>query len=206
MLLLCLNKNMQTKYFPNIPYLTPEGSQKFFGVVLTLCAIAFFGFFAIRPTVSTILKLQKEISDSQFILNQMETKIKNLTELRKQYFNLQNDLPIITSAITIQPDVQVLFAQIQSIAQASSISIKKLQNFEVEALRNDKSIDKNYYSYSFSIAGTGSFENISKFASSLTNMERIININVFSVNNITDQKSSSLGFDIQGTAFFKDNL
>lgn len=197
---------MQNKYFPTLPYLTPERSQKFFGIVLTLCAISFFGFFAISPTVSTILKLQKELSDNQFVFDQLETKIKNLTELRKQYFNLQGDLPTVTSAITVQPDVPVLFAQIQSIAQTSNITIKKLQNFEVEVLRNDKSVSKNYYSYSFSIAGSGSFENIYKFVSTITSMERVINVEGFSINNTTDQHRESLGFNIQGTAFFKNNL
>lgn len=196
---------MQTKYFPTLPYLTPEGSQKFFGIVLTLCALSFFGFFAIRPTVSTILKLQKEISDNQNVLAQMQTKIKNLTELRKQYFSLQNELVIVTNAITVQPDAQILFAQIQSIAQISNITITKLQNSEVEALRADRSLSKNYYSYSFSVAGTGSFENISNFVSTLTNMERVVNIDVFSINNITNNSGESLEFDIQGTAFFKDS-
>lgn len=201
------SKNIiKNKYLPTLPYLTPERSKKFFGIVLTLCALSFFGFFAIKPTVSTILKLKKELSDNQFVFDQMETKIKNLTTLRRQYFNLQNDLPIITSAITTQPDAQVLFAQIQSIAQTSNIAIKKLQNFEIEVLKNDKGMNKDYYSYSFSIAGSGSFENISKFIQILTTMERIINVDVFSVNNITDQKSESLGFDIQGTAFFKNNF
>lgn len=198
--------NMQTKYFPTLPYLTPEGSQKFLGIALTLCALAFFGFFAIKPTVSTIFKLQREISDNQFVFDQLDTKIKNLTELRKQYFLLQNDLPMIMDTITAQPDAQVLFAQIQSIAQTSSITITKLQNLEVEVLRSDTSANKNYYSYSFSVAGTGSYGNISRFISTLTNMERIVNIDVFSINNITGQNSESVGFDIQGTAFFKDSL
>lgn len=197
---------IKNNYFSTLPYLTTERSQKFFGIVLTLCALSFFGFFAVRPTVSTILKLQKEISDNQFVFDQLDTKIKNLTELRKQYFSLQGDLPMIMNTITAQPDASVLFAQIQSVAQTSNITIKKLQNFEVEVLRNDKSTDKNYFSYSFSIAGTGSFENISRFVSTLTNMERVVNIDVFSVNNISDQSGNSLGFDIQGTAFFKDSL
>src|SRR3989344_3532399 len=192
---------MQNKYFPTFPYLTSERSKKFFGIILT-----FFAFFAIKPTVSTILKLQKELSDSQFVFDQLEIKIKNLTTLRKQYSNLQDDLSIVTSVITIQPDVHLLFAQIQSIAQTSNIAIKKLQNSEVEVLRNDKSVNKNYYSYSFTIGGSGSFENILRFVQMLTNMERAINIDTFSINNIADQKNDSLGFDIQGIAFFKDNL
>jgi len=73
-------------------------------------------------------------------------------------------------------------------------------------LRNDKSVNKNYYSYSFTIGGSGSFENILRFVQMLTNMERAINIDTFSINNIADQKNDSLGFDIQGIAFFKDNL
>jgi len=197
---------IKNRYLPTIPYLTPEGNQKFFGIVLTLCAIAIFGFFAIKPTVSTILQLRQERKDNQLVSDQLDIKIKNLTALRQQYSILQNDIPTVTNAITIQPDVQILFAQIQSIAQMSNITIKKLQNLEVEIIRNDKSVNKNYYSYPFTIAGSGSFENISKFMQILTNMERVVTIDVFSINNITDQGNESLGFDIQGTAFFKDNL
>lgn len=197
---------MSNKRFPTLPYLTPEKSQKFFGLVLTLCALSFFGFFAIKPTISTILKLRKELSDNQFVLKQLETKIKNITGLRKQYFNLQNDLPIVNNAITIQPDAPILFAQIQSIAKTTNIAIKKLQNFEVEIIKDGKSTSKNYYSYNFTVAGSGSFENISKFIQTLTDMERVVNIDTFSINDITDQNRQSLEFDIQGTAFFKDSL
>ena len=99
----------------NLQIFTSEKGQKFFGLVLTLCALSFFGFFAIKPTVSTIIKLQKEISDSQMIIDKLDSKIHNLTELRKQYFSLENDIPFVTSAITIQPDVPLLFVQIQAV-------------------------------------------------------------------------------------------
>jgi Tfp pilus assembly protein PilO len=197
---------IKTKQFPFSTYFSSERNQKFLGLSLTLFAIAFFGFFAIKPTVSTILELRKEISDGEFVLNQLDTKIKNLTELRKQYANLEGDLPIINNAITIQPDVQVLFAQIQAIGQSSNISIKKLQNFEVEVIKNDNSVNKNYYSYSFTVAGSGTFESIINFAQTLTSMERIISIDTFSVSNATSDNNGSLDFNIQGTAYFKDNL
>jgi hypothetical protein len=37
-------------------------------------------------------------------------------------------------------------------------------------------------------------------------MERIINIGTFSTSNETGQNSAFLGFNIQGTAFFKSDL
>ena len=194
------------KNLPTLPYLTPERSQKFFGLMLTLVAISFFGFFAIKPTVSTILELQKELSDSQFVYDQLDIKIRNLSTLRGEYANIQKDLPVIISTITINPDVHLLFAQIQSIAQSSSIKIGKLQNFEVEVIKNNNPSTQPYYSYVFSIAGTGSLNNIYKFVSEINIMQRIINIDIFSINNIIEGSNQSLGFNIQGTAFFKDQL
>jgi Tfp pilus assembly protein PilO len=196
---------VKNKNFSLPPYLESERSQKFFGVVLTLCALSFFGFFAINPTVSTILKLRKEVDDSQIVISKLETKIKNLTELRKQYFNLQKDLSTITNAITIYPDAPILFGQIQSIAQTSGITIKKLQNSEVEILKSNKGTNKRFYSYSFTVAGSGAYENISKFLDTITSMERIVNIDSFSMENVTSKEDNSLEFTIQGLAFFKSN-
>ena len=193
---------MQDKYFPKLPYLNEERSQKFFAIALTLLALSFFGFFAINPTISTILKLRKEVSDSEFVYRELETKIKNLSTLRKQYASMQNDLFIITDTITIQPDVHLLFAQVQGASQKSNVKLSKLQNFEVEILKNNKTPGKKYYSYSFVISGSGSFENISKFLSTITNMQRIIDIDIFSITT-TAKQNESLEFNIQGTAFFK---
>lgn len=190
--------------FPTLPYLNKERTQKFISIVLTLLALSFFGFFAINPTILTILKLQKELSDSQFVYNQLDSKIKNLSILRNQYANLQNDLPIIIDAVSTKPDVHLLFAQIQTVARESNVKLSKLQNFEVEVLKNNKGPEKQYYSYSFSIGGSGSFENISNFLSTVTSMQRVINIEVFAINNISSQDVASLGFNIQGAAFFKE--
>ena len=189
------------KYFPKLPYLNEDRSQKFFIIALTLLALSFFGFFAINPTVSTILKLRKEVSDSEFVHRELENKIKNLGILRKEYNSIQTDLPIITDAITLQPDAHILFAQIQAASQKSNVKIKKLQNFEVEILKNSKTPSRKYYSYSFVVAGSGLFENISDFVSTITNMQRVIDIDIFSISSTLGQ--TNLEFNIQASAFFK---
>lgn len=195
---------MKNNYIQTLPYLNPERTQQFIGLGLTLIALSFFGFFAINPTISTILRLQKEVADSEFVYNQLDTKIKNLSNLRGEYSNIQNDLPTIINAIPTEPDATLLFAQIQSIAQQSDLEINKLQNFEVEVLKNDKGTSKKYYSYSFVISGSGTFSNISNFASTLTSMQRIVSIDILTINNTLTQDNQSLGFNIQGTAFFKE--
>lgn len=195
---------IKNKYILTLPYLNQERTQKFTSIVLTLLALSLFGFFAINPTVSTISKLQKELSDNQLVYDQLETKIKNLSVLRQQYVNLQNDLPIIIDAISLTPNVHLLFAQIQTAALQSNIALKSLQSFEVEALTNNKASAKQYYSYSFSMSGSGNIEDIQNFVSTITNMQRIINIEIFAINNTSLQNAQSLEFDIQGIAFFKE--
>lgn len=192
---------IKLKYFQTLPYLNQERTQKFFGIALTLLALMFFGFFAVNPTISTILKLKKEVADSEFTYSQLGDKIKNLSELRNRYDNLQNDLNIITDSVPIEPNVHLLFAEIQTIASQSNIKIKTLNNFEVEVIKNDKISGKKYYSYSFNISGNGSFENISGFISAIANMRRIVDIDSFT---ITNTNTPSLAFTIQGTTFFKE--
>lgn len=194
---------IKNKYILTFPYLNQERTKKFISIALTLLALSFFGFFAINPTISTILKLRKELSDSQAVYDQLETKIKNLSLLRAQYSSLQNSLPIIFSAIPTQPDVSILFAQIQTLARQSNIKIKKLQSSEVEIYKNNMELEKQYYSHSFLIGGNGSLKDINNFVSGITNMERVINIETFSINNAPSKDDPSLGFNIQGTAFFK---
>lgn len=194
---------MKTKYLSKLPYLSHERSQKFMSIALTLIALSFFGLFAISPTISTILKLRKELVDSQFVYDSLDSKIRNLSELRRQYADLQDDLPVIMDALPKEPNASLLFAQIQSAAQQSNVKIKKLENFEVEVLRNNNGVGKPYYSYTFSISGTGTFENIHNFVSTIESMQRIINVETFAMNNAYLNDNQSLTFDIKGTTFFK---
>ncbi len=196
---------VKNKYLHTKQDAVKERTRKFVNIALTLFALSLFGFFAINPTISTILKLQKELDDNRQAYNQLDTKIKNLSALRTQYDNLQTDIPIVTDAISTSPDVHLLFAQIQTLAKDANVVIKRLQNFEVEVIRISKGPSKQYYSYSFSISGGGSAENIYSFISDITNMQRIVNIDTFNINSGSDKDDAqSLAFNIQGTAFFKE--
>lgn len=193
----------KNKYFSNLPFLKEEKTQKFMGLSLTLLALSFFGFFAISPTLSTIAKLRKEIKDNEFVNSQLEKKIGDLNKLKLQYSSLQNDLPIIFEALPRKADVPTFIAKVQSIAQISNIQIQRIQNFEVEIVKNNKEKDKKYYSYTFSISGNGTYEGISQFISSLINMQRIINIDTLYVEKSKNKDDQSIKFSINATTFIK---
>ncbi len=197
-------KNLQkNKYLQLLPDFKEEKNKKFITLTLTLFALCFFGIFAIGPTLSTISKLQKELKDNQKIEEQLKQKINNLSILQEKYANLQGDLPSVYAAVPKTPETAVLMGQIETLARTSGVNITNAQTLQVEAVSDNKS-SKKYSSFNFNLAIEGDYENIVKFINSLTNMQRIVSLDVITINNITSRKGSVLKLSVKGTAYFKN--
>lgn len=202
------NKETTEKHSQIASALTSKGSQNFMSAVIILAVLCFFVLFAIKPTISTIFKLQKEAEEKQDVLGQLDTKIENLKKLKIEYAKIQDELPVIMDAIPAQPDTELLFGQIQTVAQDSGVSIGLLENIEeVEILKGNNNVEnENRSSLLFTIKGSGSPENIANFLKRLTNIKRIINIDVIFINKSGGLTEDLREFNIQGSAFFKDDL
>lgn len=197
-----LFKNLQKKkFFEALPNFKEEKMQKFTTLVFTVTALSFFGLFAISPTLSTIANLNKQLSDNKFVDQQLQDKINNLYLLQQKYSQLTPDLPYVLDSFPKNPQVPLLVAQLQSLAQSSNIAITSLQTFEVE-VPNSSVSTKKYYAYSFSISAGGSYENLSKFVNSVVKMQRIVSINILTLSRNTGEgPPTQLNF--KGTAYFK---
>jgi len=197
-----LFKNLQKKkFFEALPNFKEERMQKFTTLVFTVTALSFFGLFAINPTLSTIANLNKQLSDNKFVDQQLQDKINNLYLLQQKYSQLTPDLPYVLDSFPKNPQVPLLVAQLQSLAQSSNIAITSLQTFEVE-VPNSSVSTKKYYAYSFSISAGGSYENLSKFVNSVVKMQRIVSINILTLSRNTGEgPPTQLNF--KGTAYFK---
>ena len=197
-----LFKNLQKKKFLEmLPDFKEERMQKFTTLVFTITALSFFGLFAISPTLSTIANLNKQLSDNKFVDQQLQEKINNLYLLQQKYSQLTPDLPYVLDSFPKDPQIPLLVAQLQSLAQSSNITINGLQTFEVE-IPNSSVNTKKYYAFSFSISASGSYENLSKFINSVVKMQRIVSINTLSLSRNTGEgPPTQLNF--KGTAYFK---
>jgi len=189
------------KYYKDIlPYLKKEKNQQYLTAILTLGATIFFALFAINPTLSTIAKLKREIADSRFVEQQLTEKISNLSRLSTQYQNIQQDLPFILDAIPQRPEAPTLVAQIQSIAQESSVGISKLDVAPIKLATQDASISSSFV---FELTGQGDYDGLQKFIQDLSDMQRLVSVDSIS---ITKDTSSGVGLELnlKGSAFFKN--
>lgn len=185
-------------YFQLLPNFKEEKTQKFVTIILTVITLAFFGIFAINPTLSTIIKLRKELDDSNFVDKKLQDKINNISTLQKKYVVLQNDLPFILATVPQSPEVPLLAAQIQAVAKNSNVGINNFQTFEVEIPQ--KTTPRNYLSFSFALSTEGNYNDLYNFLTSLSNMQRVVSIELLSLTK--KSASNSLELSIKGKTFF----
>lgn len=195
-----ISKLKDNKYIALLPDFKKEKAQKISSIVFSLLALSFFGLFAIEPTLSTIAKLKKDLSDSKYVNEKLQEKISNLSSLQTKYNLLQNDIPIVLAAIPQNPQLPTLMGQIQSLSRQKNITINNLQSYEIEAA-NAKKPDKDFYSFSFVITGEGSYTDIVNFLSSLTGMQRVITVDELLIGKASS--ANLLQFNMKGVAYFK---
>ncbi len=196
-----LKKVKNNKYFELLPDLKNEKTKKYSSIIFSLISLSFFGIFAINPTLSTIAKLRKELTDTKFVDKQLTEKISNLSSLQEKYNIVEKDIPIVLKAVPKDPKVPLLMGQIQSIARDAGVEVINLQSFEVD-ISEPSNNQKKYSTFSFSTGVQGNYENLTNFISILLDMERVVSLDTLSINRKGNQ-SEILVLDIKGTAYFK---
>ena len=196
-------KDEFAKYMVLIPSYKAEKTQKFTTIFLTLIASIILGIFAINPTLSTIGNLQKQIEDDKFVESKLEEKINNLSILQEKYIPIQQDLPIIYSAVPKTTEMSLLIGQLQSIAKSSNLKIDTIQTFETDNI-NSPALYGDYSSFDFEISAQGNYQDIQTFISNLVNFQRVITLGNISLSKSRDINNAMLILNIKGTAYLKE--
>jgi len=191
------------KYLRMLPDLKNKKTQNFIGLSLTLMSLCIFGFFAISPTISTIVQLRKQIKDNEDYYEKLVGKIDNLNTLQTKYNLLQQDLSLVLIAIPKTPTVPRVTGQLQTLAKENNIKLGRIQTSEVDLFPGKN--DSKLYSFSFSLDSQGSYEDLLNFISSLVDFERTTTIETVSISPGNDlKKAESLIMSIKGNVYFMD--
>ena len=114
------------EYLKLLPIIKHENTRIITTLILTFASLSFFGIFAINPTLSTIITLKKQLSDSQLVDEKLVTKINNLSSLQQQYSQLSPDLPTVLNAIPQSAQVPTLMGQVFAISKQLNVQIISL--------------------------------------------------------------------------------
>lgn len=194
-----LAKLKNHKYLSLIPSFKEARAQAFYTLTLSLIAVALCIYFAINPTISTIIQLSKELEDNKLIEQKLIEKITNLQTLQQKYNTMQQDLPLLYAALPETPKVPPFQGQLLAIARKANTAISQLQTSQVELLtpEADAPIPLNQPgvvgvavinappvappSFEFSLASEGPYINITDFLTTLVDFERLATIDTLSL-------------------------
>jgi Tfp pilus assembly protein PilO len=154
------------------------------GLALTFFTISFFTLFAIKPTVTTIVGLIKEIQTKKEVDQKLQAKINSLREAQANYSLVKDRLDLIEQALPQEPDLISLLYQIEILAQKNNTAIGSL-SFDSSYLLGEKSEgpkDTQPAATGFSLALGGNFESLNNFLASFENLRRVIGLEKFAIN------------------------
>lgn len=195
-----LTTNRYREYLKLLPDFHKENTQLMTMLIFTFSALSFFAIFAINPTLSTIVELQKQLTDSEFTHQQLKTKIDALSQLQNHYATLETDLPVIQEAIPTNADVPISTAQIRALAKKYKQTIRTMRVNEV-VLASERLKTAKVSSFVFQVETTGAYEDMMRFAKAIGNLNRIMVVESLTIDK--DSQTDQIVMQIRGREFFK---
>lgn len=182
---------MQPKFSRYYTYIRPLTRSKFVRsyatTVFNLVAIAVLGFYAIRPTIITILSLQKSLTEQKMILDSVVSKRNSLAQGRANYEALDSSVKTkIQNLVPSQPDLPVISAILGSLVNKYEATVAGIQFQPVTLnpinLTPNKDAAINEAELSFSIQGT--YPQITGILESIKKIERLLSIKSVSMSRL----------------------
>lgn len=189
------------RYVAGIGHLYQKKQARVYtGIILSIFAIAFFGFFAIRPTLVTISGLIKEINDKKELVAQMDQKINALAKAQTNYAQIEDDLFLIDESLPHDPQLSVLIKQLESLARLSSVTLESVR-FEKTNLQGE-SEKEEVQEIKFNFALSGDYPNLKQFLNSLDTLRRVVQVESFGFSSKTKEEALLLSLTVSAKAHY----
>lgn len=168
-----------SRYYVYIkPVIGNKYVKSFAPYIFSLISLIIFIIFAIRPTVVTIIELQKSIQDNQKILDQLDKKTQDLTDGKR---NLENISPEIKNKINARipssPAVTNLINNLQtSASNIATVSALQVQPVTIYNNASDQKTPLSLEELSFSFNIQGPYSELLTVIDNFNKAPRLINL------------------------------
>jgi len=169
--------------------------------IVTLLVMVIFILYAIKPTIETILVLQKKLEDSKQVLEKVNQKANNLSAGKANYEKL--DSAVKTKLAAAIPDTVNLKLLIQTLEQISlshqaSISALQIQPLVLETKLDNKVGTLSEVLFTFNVEGD--YTNLISLLKDFKNSARLISIESLSLSKLSE--GAGLIMSISGKAYY----
>lgn len=193
---------LYSRYFTYIKPVAKLPIVKNYGpTIFSLLTMAILIFFAIKPTIETILVLQKRLADSTEVLQKVTQKANNLSLGKQNYDNLDQTIKDKISAAV--PDTASLRSVIQSLEQTAKANEASISALQIQPMVVGTKIDNQVGSIteiSFIFNTEGSYNKLIALLQDLKTSSRLVSIDTLSLSKTGD--GTSLVMSLTGKAYY----
>ncbi len=194
--------SIYSRYFTYIKPVTKLPIIKTYGsTIFTLLIVTIFIFFAIKPTIETIIVLQKKLDDSNAVLKKVNQKVSDLSLGKANYEKLPAKTKLqIETAI---PDNARLRSVIQTLEQTAknheaSISALQIQPLVLTTKSASQLGTLSEITFTFNIEGA--YQQLISILKDLKSSTRLISVDNLSIAKLSE--GTGLIMSITGKAYF----
>lgn len=165
-------------------YLKSKQATAYTMIILSLFTVSFFGIFAIRPTLTTIVELKRKIDDATILDTALQKKIDTLVQAQEQYQFIKDFIPAIEEALPEKPDIANALLKIENIASEKKATVSALQVQSIvykspetatTSAENKDILSTKLLALDFSANISGTYEQVTGFLEKLFTMRRTVN-------------------------------
>lgn len=194
--------SLYSRYFT---YIKPIGKipivKNYGSTIFTLLTTAVLILFAIKPTIATILVLQKKLADGDIVLQKVTQKANNLSLGKKNYDNLSQDIKEkISAAITDTVSLKSLVQILEQAAKTHEASVSALQVQPLVINTETNNGLKTLAEVAFTFNAEGDYKNLIALLQDIKLSSRLISIDNLSMSKIEDSKA--LIMSLSGKAYY----
>lgn len=163
--------------------------------------MAIFVFFAIKPTVETILVLQKKLQDSNQVLRQVEDKVVKLSQGKENYENLDPKVKTrINAAIPDTAELKTLIQALEgtAIRYEASISALQIQPHTLDVKVENQVGTISEISFIFNVEGE--YQNLISLLQDLDSSSRLISQDSITLTKVSE--GGKLTMSISGKVWY----
>jgi Tfp pilus assembly protein PilO len=195
-----------SRYYTYIrPIVRSKFAKTYSSLIFSIITISIFSYYAIRPTVTTILSLQKSIEEQTDILNKVQEKGRSLSTGKANYENIGPEVrEKINNLIPDNPALAQLIDSLTYAAQTSEASVSGLQfqQVDLENKKNQITRDAPLTQVDFTLNTQGSYQNLMKLLTALKRTDRLVTITSV---NFVQPADANLIMTINGKAYYLKN-
>lgn len=196
----------QSRYYTYVrPLLRSKFAKTYSPLIFSLVTISIFSYYAIRPTVTTILSLQKSVEEQSQVRDSVKEKIENLTAGAANYANIPE--PVRNKLSNMIPDNPALPSLVRSLTFAVDQAEASLSGIQVEpiiiegkapALNKDAATEE----VAFSFNTEGEFSNLMQVLTSIRRLDRLVTITSV---NFNKPQEGALIMRVEAKAYYTNN-